>query len=801
MEQAAGTTEYETRLEQFSNCFKGEKDLRLALIALLERLPNTSRVRHLHGTSERGKDIVFTIGGAFGTTETVACVVKNAPITGGVQADTGARTVYIQAEQCLDTPFLGSNGKEESVNRVFVITPFECTQIAIDSIKGKLAKPDAAIKFLYGRELYELFNNYYPEYLVFRSGPFGSYITDLEIGVSKDTAVANLLMKFGISGDPHQTSRIYVQPTLQIRIAKQFLLTEWPDPGSLAQPVLESDVQSFASRVVMFGRLLKLLVNKETAEEVRRGMDELASSVKAAWKTAFEDYRRQHDLLGVSESSERKRTRLPVPAMSQLAERFQRRSIEMRKTFESFLERLARANQLTESKPGTLEEFLAHPYRHDYSYIRGIAAQMPSIFDDSILFVSVVSTTSQASIASGEDLLLTAPAGFGKSSFCRWNVLNDLKALKDGASDVVPVMIPLHQLDGDLTSDATGLFETYGTLGELWATRRSPDGNKVLRRFRLYLDGLDEVPDVDRQQKLSGLAQQLKREDPLTQLIFTGRDYVAGSHLGTLSRLHVAEMDDQQVQDLVRQWFDGRQEQGALFKKQIAHLPSMTPIMHVPLLATLILSVHESTGTLPESKIKLYEMFISLMAGGWDAAKRVHRDSNFGPQPKITVLQHLAGRLHIGERREASVSDFCNAVRAQLPALEDQCEDLLEEVVQDGLLAAIGKGYEFSHQSFQEYLAARDLCEPTGRRASEAIGRYLRGNAWWNEVLFFYVALSGQPKVMESFVRAESIRCARAYFEPQMLKRAQALLTQLQSAFPGAQVDFKFPQWPKAAQN
>ncbi len=151
MEQAATTTEYETRLEQFSNCFKDEKDLRLALIALLERLPNTSRVRHLHGTSERGKDIVFTTSGAFGTTEIVACVVKNAPITGGVQADMGARTVYIQAEQCLDTPFLESDGTKKFVKRVFVITPFECTQIAIDSIKGKLAKPEAAIKFLYGR--------------------------------------------------------------------------------------------------------------------------------------------------------------------------------------------------------------------------------------------------------------------------------------------------------------------------------------------------------------------------------------------------------------------------------------------------------------------------------------------------------------------------------------------------------------------------------------------------------------------------------------------------------------------------
>ena len=195
-------------------------------------------------------------------------------------------------------------------------------------------------------------------------------------------------MKFGIAGDRHQSARIYVQPTLQIRIAKQFLLTEWPDPGSSAQPVLESDVQSFASRVVTFSRFFHLLVSQETAEEVRTVMDDLTSSVKRAWRAAFDDYRRQQDSLGVSESSERRRIRLAVPGMSQLHERFQQRASEMRKIFESFLGRLARANELTESKPGTLEEYLAHPYRHDYSYVRGIAALMPSIFDDSILCFS-----------------------------------------------------------------------------------------------------------------------------------------------------------------------------------------------------------------------------------------------------------------------------------------------------------------------------------------------------------------------------------------------------------------------------
>src|ERR1019366_3346151 len=105
-----------------------------------------------------------------------------------------------------------------------------------------------------------------------------------------------------------------------------------------------------------------------------------------------------------------------------------------------------------------------------------------------------------------------------------------------------------------------------------------------------------------------------------------------------------------------------------------------------PLLATLVLAVYESTSTLPESRVRLYEMFITLMAGGWDVAKRVNRDTQFGPQPKITVLQYLAGRLHLSEKRDIGAGQFKQAVKTLLPVLEDRSSALLDEIVHDGLL-------------------------------------------------------------------------------------------------------------------
>lgn len=788
----------ETKLQQFSSCFKNEADLRLALIALLEKLPNTWGVNHTHGNLERGKDIIFRSNGPFATEELVACVVKNTPISGSVDSDEGARTIYNQAEQVLDTPILNNRGEPEYATRVFVITPYSCSQAALDSIKGKLAKPEGVVRFLVGRELYELFERYYPDYLVFRSGLFGTYISDLENGLSKDSAIANLLVRHGLSGNSHDISKIYVQPLLEINIAPFYLLTEWPQLPSPFKRVSRQDIVGLGYRYRAFGELIERISDDAQSKILGSHMRWLASAIQALWKESYRQYESDTQPLLRSSQSEMRRVGVLLPSVSELQEEFEKRAEGAKIVFNAFSQKLATANELAVSKPNNLSDFLSHPARLDYSYIKGMAAQMPSLIEEGDI-AAKIRTTSQELINSKEDVLIAAPAGFGKSSFCRWNVLNDLKALKEERSDVVPILTSLHEVSVEPNATPSSLFFSGASLAEMWSKRRSSDGSKVLRRFRLYLDGLDEVPDIKKQATILSLARELKVLEPATHVVLTGRDYVAGGHLDALSRLHVAEMNDSQINELFDQWFRDSPDRKAAFTAQLELVPSLKPVMRVPLLATLVLSVYESTSTLPESRIRLYDMFIALMAGGWDVAKRIHRETDFGSQPKTTVLQYLAGRLHLNEAREATTSQFNSAVKNLLPALEDRSTILLEEIIHDGLLVPVTNGYAFAHLSFQEYLAAKDLMEPRGAKASEALGRYLRGNQWWKEVISFYVALSGQPKEMENFIRAEALKVARKSTDRQILSRTVALLGEIAIAYPGARPDFEFRQWPKAA--
>ncbi len=91
--------------------------LQQALAKLLSKIPNHSGVQILQGSAELGKDIIFYTPSAFDQKDLNACVVKNTKITGNASTPTGARTVFNQAQQALDTPLVDENGREQKVRR------------------------------------------------------------------------------------------------------------------------------------------------------------------------------------------------------------------------------------------------------------------------------------------------------------------------------------------------------------------------------------------------------------------------------------------------------------------------------------------------------------------------------------------------------------------------------------------------------------------------------------------------------------------------------------------------------------
>ncbi|MGA8012345.1 MAG: hypothetical protein WB949_07965, partial [Candidatus Acidiferrales bacterium] len=138
--------------------------------------------------------------------------------------------------------------------------------------------------------------------------------------------------------------------------------------------------------------------------------------------------------------------------------------------------------------------------------------------------------------------------------------------------------------------------------------------------LRLYLDGLDEVPNHTRQIEIAKIAAT--GVSPKVQIIVTARDHVSGPWLSWLRRLEIQAFDDQEVRQLTDKWLDGDPSKVSAFYQKLKQVPSLGSLMKVPLLGTLILAVYKhGYEGLPESRPRLYEMFVRLLAGGWDAAK------------------------------------------------------------------------------------------------------------------------------------------------------------------------------------
>ena len=56
-------------------------------------------------------------------------------------------------------------------------------------------------------------------------------------------------------------------------------------------------------------------------------------------------------------------------------------------------------------------------------------------------------------------------------------------------------------------------------------------------------------------------------------------------------------------------------------------------------------------------------------------------------------------------------------------------------------------------QSFQEYFAAQDLRDPSGRKQAKILRWFLKGDDWWKEVLGFYVGIAGNPAALKEWVK------------------------------------------------
>jgi hypothetical protein len=769
-------------LQKFAETFGTEEELRSRLATLLTKMGN-QEVQILHGTQEYGKDLIFYSQDGFDNRMLNACVVKNGKITGSADDNQGARTVLNQVEQALDTPVVGSGGEDEMVARVFVISPYDCPQPTMRSIQGKLKARSGQVDFLCGSRLLERFATHWPEFLAFESTMLGVYVASIQRVFEQEDPLRFLGAQHSLfAGASKSLKSVYVRQGFRLETFELEFLVEPPHLANLDHLVGRDALMEVVEELRFVAAFIRNPQAWEsgdalTAEKLAAFLESLADNLSKDWKDQWTRYEIECGLSAspVTPQKIMKFTLRNWPEFKGAQEFKDLQNVLMR-----FAGLVREANQFARQaqRQGlTIADLHSEPFRR-FGQVREVLRTHPSGFRRHSRPISQKFPEDLLDRVS-KPLFVAAPAGYGKTSFCKWNTLNDIQSLIDKSASIFPIYVPLHKLStNNLNSCEDAFFRAPESVELVEIAKKNG------QRVRLYLDGLDEVSTPEQQEKLMLLASRVAQNHPEVQVVVTGRDYLSGVWLRWLTRVELAELDGAQVEVLIANWLDSDPGSLALFREELAKTPALRGLMGIPLLGTLIIAVFRQRRSLPDNKLRLYEVFIDLMCGGWDLAKNVRRDTRFGSHLKLSILTRLAGQLHINGRRDAQEENIKSSIDQTSPALTTQWRSVLDEILGDGLLVRAGaNAYLFSHLSFQEYLAATELPDPQGTRSEQALKSFLRGDDWWREALTFYVSLIKRPDETEAWIKRTVEQIARKGFD--ITERYRFLIEALAAAWPG----------------
>lgn len=725
--------------------FQNERELRQAILRLLMRM-EFDGVQLLHGAREFGKDVVFCQRDKFsGQLIRCACVIKNEKISGKVGSKGSARALLDQIEQALDTPYTDGSGNDVPVAHVYVLCPFQITQDALDSIKGKLAgRMSTQVYFMTGAELYGMFAKYCPEALADESALFRGELESITKELIDDPISDFARMHNIYQGDLRPG--VFVPPKLQRELhdfkpppsIKEYL--SLPNLSSTAADAATVTSQAERSEAIaqVIRELLRWGIIKERSAipRMRRAQSEF-SKVAAEFRRLSAEL--SADLLATEQAPDVH----PEPPATRLRKH---------------VDRLARLVPLVEQILLPLKGILA---KRDVNALRGRAAESSLLTDERYKRASTLNDfctttprgflvpTERISFGFPEELLRTATEnllivggpGSGKTTLMLQLAKCDAEQAEISPQHRLSFLVPLARLANASETDFARLF-LRSRVGPGKETNIARD-----RPIRLYLDGLDEITDLSiRRQVMKTAHAGLKSFDNL-QIIVTARDYIVEPDLRWLLRLDVGGLDESGVRKLVVQWMGGESERVEQFFHQLSSAPSIQRLMRVPLFATITILVYMNWRRLPSNRSYLYNIYVDLLSGGWDLSKRVVRTIRFGPEVKGIILGNLAWTLQDSHCTEFDSDDLMKAARDSYSHFgHSQLEQLMQELLMDGIIVRTEAAFSFKHHSFQEFLAARYLIgHPTPDKIERVLREFLFGEDRWHEVIHFYVGLSKNP--------------------------------------------------------
>ncbi|MCY7320742.1 MAG: signal transduction protein, partial [Phormidesmis sp. CAN_BIN36] len=267
------------------------------------------------------------------------------------------------------------------------------------------------------------------------------------------------------------------------------------------------------------------------------------------------------------------------------------------------------------------------------------------------------------------------------------------------------------------------------------------------------------------------------------------------------TEVEVADFNQEQIATFSQNWF--RLSDPTKAKRFIQKLEENEPIKELAkssLLLTLLCLVFQEKADFPKKRSKLYQEGIELLLKKWDEKRGIDRDyKNLSLKKKQDLLSCIAlatfeqqNYFFEPESIEGLIEGFFRKLSdsdLSKENLEINSEDILSEIeAQHGLLTKLTKySYSFSHLTFQEYFAAREIFAKSDYKN---LVKHLTEKRWREVFLLTASMIRDADELLKLMkMRIDSFRILH--------QKVQHPLTLAHQKFPTVETLLKLPEFEK----
>jgi HEAT repeat protein len=387
----------------------------------------------------------------------------------------------------------------------------------------------------------------------------------------------------------------------------------------------------------------------------------------------------------------------------------------------------------------------------------------------------------------------------------------------------LPILAPLASYDDML--DKQPDLDIQAFLARYYDRRRTAPGLGPVfdaaiaeGRALILLDGLDEVIEERRRRYVAEQATRFVQAALArgNRVVLTSRvyGYRAAPLAADLPHITVLDFRQEEIAAFARQWFrallawergGAPDAQSELLAQQeerrllddIRSNPGVERLAVNPLLLTMLALLRRQVGSLPQRRIKLYDLYVSALIESWEENRSRGARLHGGPlrtdpqeaegaliELALWLQQHrpsgtatagdLLERLRDFYLREDHGLDPASPVpRPQAKQAEERARRFLHDMRHhSGLLIERGQGaFGFRHLTFQEYFAGRALARMPAAERWALLQPNLHSGRWREPLLLCAARLGvAESRAPEATELVERILAAASRYEP-LLRR------------------------------